>query len=160
MLIDKIKDVIKKTEFIHVCTCDHSGIPNAAPKFFLKLENKVIYLVDYTLGKTYENLQINKRVSLSFMNFETLMAYRVNGMAEVIGAGSEYESIVNELHKKEVELSVTRILEGLREEKKHTSFEIALPQKIIILKVPIEEITEFGIEGELQKENFSPHSSY
>ena len=67
MLTEKISDFLKRRSFISVATCDFNGRPNAVPKFLLKIDDDYIYLVDYTFGRTYENLKINSKVSLAFM---------------------------------------------------------------------------------------------
>ena len=71
MLPKKIKELLENREFISVATCDFKGRPNAAPKFFLKFEHNFIYLVDYTIGMTWENLKVNPKASLSLMDPDT-----------------------------------------------------------------------------------------
>lgn len=152
MLNKKIMEFLKDREFISVATCNFNGIPNAAPKFLLKIEENFIYLVDYSLTKTWENLKINPKVSLSFINTDTLKGYQVNGPVEIIEKGPVFESMLNELKDKEISLSAKRIIDGLRREKSHEIFEVSMPEKFAIFKVEIKEITEISPKGELKKE--------
>ena len=55
----KALELLKHREFISVATCDFHGQPNAASKFILRIENDSIYLVDYIIGRTFQNLRIN-----------------------------------------------------------------------------------------------------
>jgi hypothetical protein len=34
-------------------------MPNVAPKLIAKVDNNLVYLVDYVMGTTYTNLKIN-----------------------------------------------------------------------------------------------------
>ncbi|MFA5090690.1 MAG: pyridoxamine 5'-phosphate oxidase family protein [Candidatus Omnitrophota bacterium] len=144
--------LLKNREFISVATCDLEGRPNAVPKFLLKIEGKSIYLVDYTRGRTWDNLKINPRVSLSFMDTDSLMGYQVNGAAEVISAGALYNKIQREILNKQIDLSAKRVIEGVTREKRHQNFEVAITDKIVILKININEVVEIGPCGEIRRE--------
>lgn len=151
-LMDKIINILKQREFVSVATSDLESQPNAAPKFLLRAEDSYIILVDYTIGKTWTNLKANPRVSLSFVDTETLLAYQVNGSVEIIEEGSEYEKMVKELHDKEVILSAKRLIEGITSGKRHSNFEVAIRKKNVFMKVSIEEIAEIGTRGEVKRE--------
>jgi len=152
MLTKKISGFLKNREFISVATCDLNGRPNAAPKFLLKIEDNLIYLIDYNLSRTWENLKINPRASLSFTNIDNLTGYQINGSVQIIDKGQEYNKILHELREKEINLSVKRIIEGVYREKTHESFEVAMPDHFIVFKVKIEEVVEIGPAGDLKRE--------
>lgn len=152
MITKKITELLKNKEFVSVASCDLIGHPNAAPKFLLKVENNFIYLIDYTIGRTWENLKINPQVSLSFADMDSLNGYQVNGSVEIISEGEAYKKIVKELHDKEISLSSKRIVEGLYRGKKHENFEVIIPEKFIIFKIKIEEAVEICPCGELKRE--------
>lgn len=152
MLTKRIAEVLKDREFISVSTCNLKGEPNAAPKFFLKLERNFIYLIDYTIGRTWGNLKENPRISLSLMDTETLSGYQINGMVEIIESGLEFENIYAQLLQKQINLSAKRIIEGIGKAKRHSSFEVAMADKFVILKVAINEIAEIVPGGEVKRE--------
>jgi len=152
MLSTKIAKLLENREFVDVATCDFSGRPNAAPKFILKFENNFIYLVDYTIGTTWENLKINPRVSLSFMEPDTLVGYQINGSVEIIDKGPEYNSLLSEFKRKEIDLSIKRVIEGVYRGKGHKTFEVSLPERFVVFKVKLEDIAEIGPRGELKRE--------
>lgn len=153
-MLKKITELLQKREFVSVATADLSGRPNAAPKFLLKVEDNFIFLIDYTRGKTWENLKKNPRVSLSFMDTEELTGYQINGAVKIIDKGPAYDKIFNELLQKEIDLSCRRIIEGVVHEKGHKSFEVAIPDKVVIFKIEIEDIAEIDHRGEIRKENY------
>jgi hypothetical protein len=152
MLTKTIIELLKHRQFISIATCDLLGRPNAASKFILKIEGHFIYLVDYIFGKSYENLKANPRVSLSFVNTETLKAYQINGSVELIESGAVYENIAAELVQKEVSLSTDRIIKGVSSGKRHENFEVAIPEKFVIFKVKIEETVEMPYGGGVKRE--------
>jgi predicted pyridoxine 5'-phosphate oxidase superfamily flavin-nucleotide-binding protein len=152
MINKNIKALIESKEFISVATCDLEGRPNAAPKFLLKVEASYIYLVDYIIGKTFSNLKINPRVSLSLFDNNTLMGYQLNGKVEIIDSGLEYSATLNDLARKEINLSTTRIIEGVIKGQVHKAYEVAASKQFVILKVKVEEIVQIQSSGALQRE--------
>lgn len=153
-LLKEVHELLKNREFISVATADAHCHPNAAPKFLLKTEGHFVYLIDYTFGKTWHNLKNNPRVSMSFMNTDTLVGYQINGKGEIIDTGKDYEEILKELVAKEISLSTKRIIEGVTSGKKHASFEVEIREQFVIIKVRIEEISEIGPKGEIKKETY------
>lgn len=149
MLKDKIIELLRQREFLHAATADADGRPYVAPKFLLKVDELFIYLIDYTRGRTVENLRINPQVSLSFVDIETLNGYQFNGSAELIEKGEVYDKALQELRKKKMELSVERIIEGIHTEKVHGSFELEIPEKFVVIKIKIQEVVRIGPRGEV-----------
>lgn len=153
LLTEYIINFLEKKEFLNVGTCDFSGRPNVAPKFLVKSENNIIYLVDSVFGRTLENLKINPRVSLSTVDMDHLIGYQINGVCQVIVRGVEYKKILKEMRTKQINFSVARLIEGLHREKKYKDFEVTLPEKVCIFKIKIEEIVSIGVTGKLERRN-------
>lgn len=151
MISKEIKELLEKREFISVASCDGEGRPNAAPKFFLKIEDGFIYLIDYAMGRTWQNLKANPRICMSFMDTNSLIGYQISGIAEIIDKGIEFEEILEQLLAKQVSLSTKRIIEGISTGKKHTNFEVAITEKFVILKVKAQEVVEIGPRGEIKR---------
>ena len=97
------EDALKKNGFVSLATADKTGRPSVAPKFFLKLEKPYLYIVDASYGRTLKNLRENPKASVSFMDFEELQGFRINGPAILMGSGAEFEKMVEEV----TELDVT-----------------------------------------------------
>lgn len=148
----RLKELLNEKEFISVATADLKGSPNAAPKLLLKMEDNFVYLIDYTIGRTWENLKVNPRASLSLMDFDTLNGYQLNGSVEIIDSGPEYEAVLKELLERKINLSAKRIVEGLYRGRKHHAFEVALPEKFVVFKVRLNELVQIGPGGDLQRE--------
>jgi len=152
MINKNIKMLLESREFISVASCDLDGRPNAAPKFLLKVESSYIYLVDYIIGRTFRNIKINPRVSISFFDINTLVGYQINGQVEIIDSGTEYQAILQDLQRKEVDLSATRIIDGVIKGQPHKAYEMAASKQFVILKVKAEEIVQMQPGGTLHRE--------
>jgi len=151
MLTKELISLLDKREFLSVATCGSINRPNAAPKFLLKVDKEHIYLVDYTIGTTWQNLKVNPKLSLSFMDQNTLKGYQINGNVRMIEKGSVYKKMHKEMMDKEVRLTAKHIIEDVRGEGKHDNYEVAIREKFVIFDVKINEIVEIGIRGELKR---------
>ena len=152
MINKSLEELIESREFISLATSDLNSRPNAAPKFLLKIEGDCLYLVDYIIGRTFANLKINPRASLSFIDSNTLIGYQINGQVEIIDSGSEYKQMIKELQHKQIDLSIARVIEGVTKGKAHKSFEVASPDQFVIFKVKMEEVVEMRPSGTLKRE--------
>jgi len=148
----RIAELLKFREFVSVATCDFNGRPNAAPKFLLKIEDNIVYLVDYIIGTTFHNLSLNPKISISFMDTHSLVGYQLNGLVKIIESGPEYDLLVKDLLQREVDLSARRIIEGVTRGKAHEDFELNMSENFVIFKVKIEEIVEMVSSGILKRE--------
>ncbi len=152
MINKSLEEIIESREFISLATSDLNSRPNAAPKFLLKIEGDCLYLVDYIIGRTFANLQINPHASLSFIDSNTLIGYQINGQVEIIDSGPEYKQMIKELQHKQIDLSIARVIEGVTKGKAHKSFEVASPDQFVIFKVKMEEVVEMRPSGTLKRE--------
>ncbi len=152
MINKSLEELIESREFISLATSDLNSRPNAAPKFLLKIEGDCLYLVDYIIGRTFANLQINPHASLSFIDSNTLIGYQINGQVEIIDSGPEYKQMIKELQHKQIDLSIARVIEGVTKGKAHKSFEVASPDQFVIFKVKMEEVVEMRPSGTLKRE--------
>ena len=152
-VIEEALGILKAREFVAVATANKGGKPNSAPKLLLKIDGKIVYFIDYSIGKTVENLKVNPEISLSFINIDSLVGYRLNGKAEIIEKGKIYDECLKELGEKEIELSVERIVKGVQNGKSHKEFELDIPERFLVYKVKIEEGCEISPRGVIKREN-------
>ena len=74
-------------------------------------------------------------------------------MVEIIEKGMIYDKCLNELREKEIELSVERIVKGVRDSKPHKEFELDIPERFLVYKVKIEEGSEISPRGVIKRES-------
>lgn len=152
MIKQRALEILKQKEFVSIGTADKQGYPNAAPKLLLKIENGFVYLIDYTIAKTAANLKENPVASLSFMDIDNLVGYRLDGQVLLISEGNEYNQILIELEKKLIKLSASRVIEASRTGKKNKHYELEIPDKILVLKIEIKQVVKIGSQGDLWRE--------
>ena len=151
MLSKELISLMEKKEFVSVATCDFKGRPNAAPKFVLKVETGRVYLVDYTIGTSWKNLKTNPRISMSLTDARTLKGYQFNGSVKIMTRGKLYDKMRNEMMDKEVRLTTQRIIDEVRGQPTHETFEVLISEKFVIFEVKIDEVVEMDIHGGLKR---------
>lgn len=151
-ITDKIRQLLEKREFVSIATATLKGEPNTAPKFFFRTKGNFIYLIDYVVGQTVANLKENPRASISFMDLESLEAYRLNGTAKIIDEGKVFNKFFEEWNKKLIRFSTDRVLEAVRTGKKSHHFELEMAEKFVVLKIKVENAIKIGRRGEIWRE--------
>ncbi|MBI2094630.1 MAG: pyridoxamine 5'-phosphate oxidase family protein [Candidatus Omnitrophica bacterium] len=151
-MLDRLQALLKGKEFISLATANLDGEPHATPKFIFKIKRRFIYLIDYAIAKSAENLRQNPRAALSFMDLTNLEGYRISGSAQLIEGGKAFERIVKEFDRKLIKLSADRFIEGLKTGKKHEHYELEIPRRFVVIKVTAEEMVKVGRDGELTVE--------
>jgi len=58
---------------------------------------------------------------------------------------------LGEMLQRQISLTAKHIIEEVRGEGRHESFEVAMPERFVIFKVRLEEIVEIGPKGELSR---------
>lgn len=151
---DDLKFLLEQKEFVHLATCTPAGYPHVMPKFVVKVENSKVYLADFVIQNTYQNILNNPYVSFSTTHLDSLNRYQVNGIAEILREGEEYNSLVKEFQKRTLRFSADRIIRGIRMGQKHHFFEVSFPDDLVILKIQIKEIVSVAPDAHIHKENF------
>ena len=152
MISSRLKHFFKNVQFVDVASCDKKCRPYAAPKFLLKAENDKVYLADYVFGKTWSNLQENPLVSLTILDYDSLIGYQFNGEAGLLTEGDDYDALKEELQVRKMKSSVERVIKSVREEKLRHNFELIFPDKIGIIIVTVREIVDIDPTGQLTRE--------
>jgi len=150
MMLEDLKKFLLNKGFISAGTCDLDGMPNAAPKYVIKIENGFIFLADYVMGRTFRNLKINPKISLSTINTKTLEGWVLNGTVKIITKGPQYKKLLKAMAQQEARHSARRIIEDIKGLRNYDSYEMSFPDKVVIFRVKCEKITKIGIDGKLQ----------
>ena len=152
MLIKEIANFLRTEKFLNIATTDLNNRPNVAPKFLLKIDNDLIYLVDYVKNTTLKNIRINPRASISFIDINSLKGYQANGVVEVIDKGPICTKLLIEYEDKQVKFSTERLINSLHSKKSQRHFEVEFPNKAVILKIKVSEAVGIGLKGNLERE--------
>ena len=90
-------------------------------------------------------------ISMSLIDTRTLKGYQVNGSAKIITRGKLYDKMRNEMTDKEVRLTTQRIIDEVRGQPTHETFEVLISEKFVIFEVTIDEVVEMDIYGGLKR---------
>ena len=153
VITEELKKFLLTKEFISAGTSDLSGQPNAVPKYIIKIDSGFIYLAEYVIGKTVQNLKVNPKISLSTIDMKTLEGWQINGTVRIMTRGEQYKKLSKTMIELEVHNTARRIIEDVRGIQKTNVYELSFPKKVVILKVKCEKITKIGITGKLQTKN-------
>jgi len=149
---EKLEEILKKREFVSIATVGKDGQPNSVPKFLFRGKGAFLYLLDYVAGKTILNLRENPRASVSFMDLDTLEAYRMNGTAHIIEKGPVFDAVLKGWDQKLVQLATDRVIEAVRTGKKRGHYEMEMTEHLAVIKVRIESVIKIGRRGDIWKE--------
>ena len=153
LIAESMKKFLLNKGFVSVGTSDLNGQPNAVPKYIVEVDKGYIYLADYVIGKTFQNLKINPKISISTINLETLEGLQINGVTKIITKGPLYKKLLKAMVEQEVHHTARRIIEDVQGGQKTSAYEVQFPGRVAMFKVKCEKITKIGITGNLQIEN-------
>ena len=151
LITEEVREILENKGFVSIGTSDAKGNPYVMPKFLITVDNDFIYLADYIIGPTFENLKVNPKVSLAVIDIKTLIRYQINGKAEIIDKGLEFDKLTNELKEKEVNFTVERVVKSIQTGKKDQNFELVFPNRFIVIKIKAKEIVKISSIGKLEK---------
>ena len=152
VITEKMQKFLRGKEFVIVGTSDLNSQPNAAPKFVVKVDDGFIYLADHVIGKTFQNLKVNPKISISTVDMKTLEGYQVNGAVSMITEGPQYKELLKLMVEREVHHSAQRVIGDIRGTQKYDNYEVTFPEKVVIFKVKCEGITKISATGKLSRE--------
>lgn len=105
----EIKEFIELQGIFAVGTTGVNNIPNISPRIFFRVDENVIYWLDFFKHKSYKNIQANPWVTISVFNKDDLKGFQFRGIVNFI---------TNEPTKSEIKESIIKkILEKNSSEK-------------------------------------------
>jgi general stress protein 26 len=149
---EKLEAILEKREFVSIATVGNDGQPNSVPKFLFRGKGSFLYLLDYVAGKTVTNLRNNPKASVSFMDLDSLKAYRFNGTARIIEQGPVFDVVLKGWNEKLVQLSTDRVIEAVRTGKRRGHYEMEMTEHLAVIKVRIETVVKIGRKGDVWRE--------
>ncbi len=149
---EMLEAILEKREFVSIATVGKDGQPNSVPKFLYRGKGSFLYLLDYVAGKTITNLRENPKASVSFMDLDTLEAYRMNGTARIIQKGPVFDAVLKGWNEKLVQLSTDRVIEAVRTGKRRNHYEMGMTDHLAVIKVRLESVIKIGRKGDIWRE--------
>lgn len=148
--LSRLAPFLSQGKFVNVASCNMERMPNVAPKLVGKVDKNILYLIDYVVGRTYANLKANPRISISFIDDKSLTGYQLNGTADILEEGTEYDDLAREFQQIKTNFTVERILLNVRTGEKNAKGDIPLSEKFVIIRIKVIEVVEITSTGALR----------
>lgn len=79
-----IKQFIEEQGVIVIGSVGSSHLPNVSPRIFFKVEDEVVYWMDFFQHKSYKNFKANPWVTLAVFNKDSLKGYQFRGIVSFV----------------------------------------------------------------------------
>ncbi|QUC64434.1 pyridoxamine 5'-phosphate oxidase family protein [Nitrosopumilus sp. K4] len=97
---DEIKEFIETQGIFAVGTIGGNNMPNVSPRIFFKIEEDVVYWLDFFKHKSFKNMQANPWVTISVFNKDDLKGFQFRGKISFITDEPTKSQIKNFIIKK------------------------------------------------------------
>jgi len=111
----EIKEFIEAQGIFVVGTVGESILPNISPRIFFRVDDEVIYWIDFFKHKSFRNFQINPWVTISVFNKEELKGYQFRGTVSFITDEPTKSNIRESIIKKTLEKNTSSKVKEMSE---------------------------------------------
>lgn len=112
-----IKEFIEEQGIFAVGTMGVNNLPNVSPRIFFRVDEDVIYWLDFFKHKSYKNIQTNPWVTISVFNKEDLKGFQFRGIVSYIENELMRSEIIKSIIKKTLEKNSSEKIKKLSEKK-------------------------------------------
>ncbi len=109
----EIKEFIEEQGVFVVGTIGGSNIPNISPRIFFRINDEVIYWLDFFKHKSYKNMKINPWVTIAVFNKVDLKGYQFRGTVSFITDEPTKTEIRNSIIKTTLERNLSEKVKSL-----------------------------------------------
>lgn len=114
---NEIKEFIEKQGIFAVGTIGVNNLPNVSPRIFFRVDEDMIYWLDFFKHKSYKNIQANPWVTISVFNKEDLKGFQFRGIVSFIIDEPIKSEIKESIIKKILERNSSEKIKKLSEKK-------------------------------------------
>ncbi len=105
-LPDVVKTAIDQSATACVATADLNAVSNVIYVSYLKyLDDDTIVIADNKFAKTRSNLDSNPKLSFAVLDTDTKKSYQVKGSVKCYTEGSNYQDVVDWVHRTKPEMT-------------------------------------------------------
>lgn len=114
---NEIKEFIEKQGIFAVGTVGENNLANVSPRIFFRVDENVIYWLDFFKHKSYKNIQTNPWVTISVFNKDELKGFQFRGIVSFITDEPKKTEIKEDIIKKVLEKNSSEKIKKLGEKK-------------------------------------------
>ncbi|MCE9617006.1 MAG: pyridoxamine 5'-phosphate oxidase family protein [Nitrosarchaeum sp.] len=112
-----IKEFIEKQGIFAVGTVGANNLANVSPRIFFRVDEDVIYWLDFFKHKSYKNIQVNPWVTISVFNKDDLKGFQFRGIVSFITDEPRKTEIKEDIIKKVLEKNSSEKIKKLGDKK-------------------------------------------
>jgi predicted pyridoxine 5'-phosphate oxidase superfamily flavin-nucleotide-binding protein len=109
----KIKQFVETQGVFVVGTIGGSNLPNVSPRIFFRIDDEVIYWLDFFKHKSYKNIKINPWATVAVFNKDDLKGYQFRGTVSFITDEPTKTEIKNSIIKNTLERNQSEKVKSL-----------------------------------------------
>lgn len=110
-----IKEFIEKQGIFAVGTVGENNLANVSPRIFFRVDENVIYWLDFFKHKSYKNIQVNPWVTIAVFNKDELKGFQFRGIVSFIIDEPKKTEIKEDIIKKVLEKNSSEKIKKLSE---------------------------------------------
>ena len=111
----EIKEFMELQGIFAVGTTGGNNIPNISPRIFFRVDENVIYWLDFFKHKSYKNIQANPWVTISVFNKDDLKGFQFRGIVNFVTDEPIKSEIKESIIKKILEKNSSEKIKKLSE---------------------------------------------
>ncbi len=111
----EIKEFIETQGIFVVGTVNENHLSNISPRIFFRVDDNVIYWIDFFKHKSFRNFQTNPWVTISAFNKEELKGYQFRGIVSFITDEPTKSQIRESIIKKTLEKNTSSKVKQMSE---------------------------------------------
>jgi len=109
------KEFIETQGIFVLGTVNESNLANISPRIFFRVDDNVIYWIDFFKHKSFKNFKTNPWVSISAFNKEELKGYQFRGIVSIITDEPTKSQIRESIIKKTLEKNTSSKVKQMSE---------------------------------------------
>ena len=114
---NEIKEFIEEQGIFAVGTTGVNNLPNVSPRIFFRIDEDVIYWLDFFKHKSHRNFKVNPWVTIAVFNKENLKGFQFRGIVSFITEEPIKSKIKESIIKKILETNSSEKVKKLSEKK-------------------------------------------
>jgi len=114
---NEIKEFIEKQGIFAVGTTGVNNLPNVSPRIFFRIDEDVIYWLDFFKHKSHRNIKANPWVTIAVFNKDDLKGFQFRGVVSFITTEPTKTEIKEAIIKKILEKNSSEKIKKLSEKK-------------------------------------------
>lgn len=114
---NEIKEFIEKQGIFAVGTIGTNNLPNVSPRIFFRIDEDMVYWLDFFKHKSYKNIQENPWVTIAVFNKDDLKGFQFRGIVSFITDEPQKTEIKESIIKKTLEKNSSEKIKKLSEKR-------------------------------------------